>query len=72
MSITKSTGRATILRSKSAVSATTKQLIGPVVDCAQQNDAGHTVKVNQSNGKVDSIEVTCACGERILVRCDYE
>ena len=63
--------RPRIIRANSKTSAAVSKPIGPLSAPVQENAAGHAVKVNRNNGEVESIEVTCACGERILVRCDY-
>jgi len=61
-----------ILRSKTASSTTAKQIIGPASSNIINDPKGHSIKVNKLNGTVDSIEVNCSCGERIIVKCDYE
>ncbi|MCP4098300.1 MAG: hypothetical protein GY880_25710 [Planctomycetaceae bacterium] len=61
-----------ILRSKTASGTTAKQIIGPTSSNIINDPKGHSIKVNKLNGTVDSIEVNCSCGERIIVKCDYE
>ena len=60
-----------IIRASRGTSAAPSQPIGPAASPAQENEAGHAIKVNRNKGEIESIEVTCACGERILLRCDY-
>lgn len=46
---------------------------GAVVKIGPQ--AAHSeasIQVNRSERGVESIEVICSCGERIVIRCDYE
>ena len=63
--------RPRIIRASSGTPAAVSKPIGPLDSPAQQNSAGHAIKVNRNKGEVESIEVICACGERIVVRCDY-
>lgn len=44
-----------------------KVTIGPKADSDEQ-----VIKVNRSAEGVESIEVVCSCGERIVIRCEYE
>jgi hypothetical protein len=63
----------TILRSSIAkVAVGGKQVIGPP-SVQTQTGHGHQINVNKNNaGAIETIEVVCACGERILLRCDYD
>ncbi|MDE0934627.1 MAG: hypothetical protein OSA89_01820 [Mariniblastus sp.] len=64
--------KGSILRSKTARGTSAKQIIGPASTNIINDPKGHSIKVNKLNGAVDSIEVNCSCGERIIVKCDYE
>ena len=44
-----------------------KVTIGPKSDSTRQ-----AITVNHSELGVESIEVICPCGERIVIRCEYE
>lgn len=72
MKIIKSNNATRANRKRNLADPTAKQLVGPPPVTIQQNDAGHSIKVNRTDDAVDSIEVTCACGCQILIRCDYE
>ena len=72
MTIIKSNKAAGDRHMRSPYSGAKKKLVGPLPVDIQQNDAGHSVKVNRTGDHVDSIEVTCACGCQIMVRCEYE
>lgn len=62
--------RKTVLRSADlAQTETTTQRVGP----PQLDDATHErMKVFRENGHIQKIEITCNCGEKIQVRCEYE
>jgi hypothetical protein len=53
--------------SPSVVNNTVKVTIGP-----RENLEGHRIQLNRTGDRIESIEVTCRCGETILVRCEYE
>jgi len=40
-------------------------------DYAQPDSNQPAIKVNRNDLGVESIEVICSCGERILIRCEY-
>jgi len=44
-----------------------KVTIGPRMESPE-----HSLKVHRTDVGVESIEVTCSCGEKILIRCEYE
>ena len=44
-----------------------KVTIGPKTESPE-----HSIKVHRTEAGIESIELTCSCGEKILVRCEYE
>lgn len=61
-----------ILHSNEACLSQAKAVIGPPIvepeSCAEDD----SIKVHRVDGVVQTIEVLCKCGERIMIRCDYE
>lgn len=56
-----------VLRSSSAsLRPGAKIKIGPKPESPQ-----HEISVNRNEQGVESIEVVCRCGERIVIRCEY-
>jgi hypothetical protein len=56
-----------VLRSSVAPSQpVAKTMIGPKPEAPK-----HEIKVNRNDQGVESIEVVCKCGERIVIRCEY-
>ena len=73
MGIIKSNKRRTVIRSQPSTETNRKQVVvGPVAAPIQTNDSGHSIKLSKTGSRVDSIEVVCSCGERMIVRCNYE
>ena len=66
--------RRTILRSTDMnPKALTKQRVGPANAIhASGSHAQASVRVDKVDGQVVSIVVTCACGQEIFLKCDYE
>ena len=65
-----------MLRSKSTgLSSGKKVTIGPqsnLVSADFPANPGHpSVQLKRGDQGIDSIEVVCACGERIIIRCEY-
>jgi hypothetical protein len=65
-----------MLRSKSTGLSTGKKVtIGPQSNAAfveSPTAAGHpSIQLMHGDQGIDSIEVVCACGERIIIRCEY-
>jgi hypothetical protein len=57
-----------LLRPKTSCSPdAAKVTIGPKSEISPP-----AIKVNRSAQGVESIEVVCSCGERIVIRCEYE
>lgn len=66
-------GKVLLRSSSSLVNQGVKTHVGPPI--VEQRTAGHStpeIKLHRVNGVVEAIEVQCSCGEKILVRCDYE
>ena len=56
-----------VLRSSAAtMKPGAKIKIGPEPESAQPK-----IKINRNDQGVESIEVVCKCGERIVIRCEY-
>jgi hypothetical protein len=73
MNVIKNNKRSTIIRSQSATQTTGKLVaVGPASSPAQTNGSGHSIKLHRTGSQVDSIEVVCSCGEKMVIRCDYE
>lgn len=53
--------------SQSVINNTVKVTIGP-----RQNLDAHHIQLNRLGDRIESIEVTCRCGESIVIRCEYE
>lgn len=64
-----------ILRSHAATLSPGKKItIGPPASPTATPHANHataSVEVNRNDQGIETIEVTCACGERIVIRCEY-
>ncbi len=71
---TKSIPGKRILRSGSTSTSAEKIAIGPRKAKLDKKPAntGPSVKMNRGSDGVDTIEITCACGEQIVIRCDYD
>ena len=57
------------------VSANQVRLVNEAVRVGQERAGGHgkaRVEVIREHDIVRAVEVICPCGERIVVRCDYE
>lgn len=55
------------------VRASGKTHVGPpIIDHGNGSASAPEVKLHRVNGVVEAIEVHCSCGEKILIRCDYE
>ena len=55
------------------VRAGVKTHVGPpIADCGNGGSSSPELKLHRVNGVVEAIEVQCSCGEKILIRCDYE
>ena len=44
-----------------------KVTVGP-----QPQPENHEIQVVRSGDQIETIEVTCRCGEKIVIRCQYE
>lgn len=56
-----------VLRSQGAsLKPVAKTTIGPRPESTE-----HEIKLNRNGQSVESIEVVCKCGERIVIRCEY-
>jgi hypothetical protein len=71
-----STGRARSGQPAAVVAAGQVRLSGEPVRvgpaCAKPGTGAKRVSLVRDGGVVTGIEVICSCGERILLRCDYE
>lgn len=65
---TNATSRCVIPRQRVVVGATPLQLSVPNQTASGQEG----VRLEREGGLVRAIEVTCSCGERIRLLCDYE
>ena len=53
-------------QSTSALKSGHKVTVGPA-----QASTEPAIEVTRNEQGIETIEVTCACGERIIIRCDY-
>ena len=57
-----------LLRPSQSVSRdSVKVTVGP-----QPQPENHEIVLNRTGDQIESIEVTCRCGEKIVIRCQYE
>ncbi len=50
-----------------------KTQVGPPrIDAGEPGGKPPELKLHRVDGVVEAIEVRCSCGEKILIRCDYE
>ena len=61
-----------MLRSNSTALAPSKKVtIGPQSNGVAADPGQPSVQLKRGDQGIDFIEVVCACGERIIIRCEY-
>lgn len=68
----KTKGKVLLRSSSNRVKHSLKTHVGPPVQSGVAKQSAPELKLHRVNGVVEAIEVQCSCGEKILIRCDYE